>query len=62
MEGMEVLLGSVAVESAERGKARIELEVDLEGVGIEIKDGELPLEAFRVFIEPQSSEEGEEIG
>jgi len=59
MEGMEVLLGSVAVESVERGKARIELEVDLEGVGIKIKDGALLLEAFRVFIEPRQSGEEE---
>lgn len=52
-EGMEVLLGSVAIESAGRGKARIRLEADLESVGIKIEGGTLPLGAFRVFIEPR---------
>ena len=56
-EGMEVLLGSVAVESIEGGRARIELEVDLEDAGLKIKDGRLRLEAFKVFIEPREPKE-----
>jgi hypothetical protein len=63
MEGMEILLGSVAIESAGRGKARIELGIDLGSVGIEIEDGILPLKAFRVFIEPRPlNPEEERVG
>lgn len=59
-EGMEVLLGSVAIEGTGRGKARIRLKADLESVGVKIEEGTLPLGAFRVFIEPRPLKPEEE--
>ena len=47
----EILLGIVAIEAGEDGTARIELEVDLQSIGVSIKDGRLSADAFQVVVE-----------
>ena len=51
IEEREILLGIVAIEAGEDGTARIELEVDLQSVGVSIKDGRLSADAFQVIVE-----------
>lgn len=51
IEEREILLGIVAIEAGEEGTARIELEVDLQSVGVSTKDGRLSSDAFQIVVE-----------
>jgi len=51
IEEREILLGIVAIEAGEEGTARIDLEVNLRGVGVSTKDGRLSTNAFQVVVE-----------
>jgi hypothetical protein len=51
IEEREILLGIVAIEAGEEGTARIELEVDLQSIGVNTKNGRLSADAFQIVVE-----------